>query len=271
MFDSIKHHGAEVESSGRYTIAAVSRAIGLIDAFLQPPHQFGLTELSKATGQSKNQTFRMLQTLVGGNVVVMDPDTKRYSLGYRVLEWGVMAHKGSPLAVAASPVLDRLVEEVGETIVLTARGTDLACICVDKRESGTHALQITARVGRRIPFHAGAGSKCIFAHSSPEFVQEYLEATSPLERYTEKTVTDPNTLIAELEQIREQGFSISDEDIDPGACSIAAPIMDHTGHVVAAVSIASPKTRFTEEEIEVRKQAVTAAARDISQQMMHLF
>ncbi len=75
----------------------------------------------------------------------------------------------------------------------------------------------------------------------------------------------------ELQQIRQQGFSISDEDIDPGACSIAAPITDHTGNVVAAVSIASPRTRFTEEDIEVRKQAVTAAARDISQQMMHLF
>lgn len=261
-----------MESAGRkYTVAAVTRAIDLIDAFMQPPHQFGLTELSKATGQSKNQTFRLLQTLIDENVVVMDPNTKRYTLGYRVLEWGVMAHKGSPLAVAASPVLDRLVEDVGETIVLTARGSDLACICVDKRESGTHALQITARVGRRIPFHAGAGSKCIFAHSSEEFIQEYLEAASPLERYTESTIVEPDKILEELERIRHQGFSISDEDIDPGACSIAAPITDHTGSVVAAVSIASPKTRFTEEDIKVRQKAVKDAARDISQQMMHLF
>ena len=258
-------------SASRYTVAAVTRAIELIDAFMQPPHRFGLTELSKAAGQSKNQTFRLLQTLADENVVVMDPDTKRYSLGYRILEWGVMAHKGSPLAVAASPVLDRLAEEVGETIVLTARGSDLSCICVDKRESETHALQITARVGRRIPFHAGAGSKCIFAHSCPEFIQEYLKAASPLERYTDRTITDPEALLRELESIRQQGFSISDEDIDPGASSIAAPITDHTGNVIAAVSIASPATRFTEEDIQVRQKAVKEAARDISQQMMHLF
>lgn len=261
-----------METVGRkYTVAAVTRAINLVDAFMQPPHQFGVTELSKATGQSKNQTFRLLQTLADENVVVMDPNTKRYSLAYRVLEWGVMAHKGSPLAVAASPVLDRLVEEVGETIVLTARGSDLACICVDKRESGTHALQITARVGRRIPFHAGAGSKCIFAYSSPEFIREYLETASPLEAFTERTVTDPDELLEELRQIQRQGFSISDEDIDPGACSIAAPIIDHTGQVVAAVSIASPNTRFTEEDVEMRRRAVKDAAKDISQQMMHLF
>lgn len=261
-----------MESAGRrYTVAAVTRAIDLIDAFLQPPHQFGLTELSKATGQSKNQTFRLLQTLADENVVVMDPDTKRYTLGYRVLEWGAMAHKGSPLAVAASPVLDRLVEEVGETIVLTARASDYGCICVDKRESGTHALQITARVGRRIPFHAGAGSKCILAHSAPEFVHHFLETETPLERYTERTTTDPRQLLEELERIRQQGFSISDEDIDPGACSIAAPITDHTGNVVAAVSIASPKTRFTKEDITLRQEAVKDAAREISRQMMHLF
>lgn len=261
-----------MESAGRrYTVAAVARAIDLIDAFMQPPHQFGLTELSKATRQSKNQTFRLLQTLADENVVVMDPNTKRYTLGYRVLEWGVMAHKGSPLAVAASPVLDRLVEDVGETIVLTARGSDLACICVDKRESGTHALQITARVGRRIPFHAGAGSKCILAFSSPEFIREYLDAASPLERYTERTITDPGKLLEELELIRHQGFSISDEDIDLGACSISAPITDHTGAVVAAISIASPKTRFSEEDIEMRKMAVQDTAKEISRQMMHLF
>jgi DNA-binding IclR family transcriptional regulator len=258
-------------AGGRYTVAAVTRAIDLIDAFLQPPHQFGLTELSKATGQSKNQTFRLLQTLADENVVVMDPDTKRYSLSYRVLEWGVMAHKGSPLAVAASPVLDRLVEEVGETIVLTARASDFGCICVDKRESGTHALQITARVGRRIPFHAGAGSKCILAYSSPEFVHHFLETETPLERYTDKTITDPDELLEELGRIRQWGYSISDEDFDLGACSLAAPITDHTGTVVAAVSIASPKTRFMEEDIEVRQKAVKEVARAISQQMMHLF
>ncbi len=75
----------------------------------------------------------------------------------------------------------------------------------------------------------------------------------------------------ELERIRHRGYSISDEDIDPGACSIAAPITDHTGHVVAAVSIASPKTRFTDEDVQLRQQAVKDAAREISRQMMHLF
>src|SRR5690606_19523864 len=113
-----------VTTDHRYTVASVKRAVELINAFLQPPHQFALTELSNATGQTKNQTFRLLQTLADEGVVIMEAATKRYSLGYRVLEWGVTAQKGSRLTVVASPVLDQLSEDVQETIVLTARADD---------------------------------------------------------------------------------------------------------------------------------------------------
>jgi DNA-binding IclR family transcriptional regulator len=257
-------------NEGRYTIASVARAIGLVDAFLQPPHHFALTELSNTTGQTKNQTFRMLQTLSDAGVVMMDPETKRYRLGYRVLEWGVMAQKGSPLAVAASPVMDRLVEQVGETIVLTSRTGDFYAICVDKRES-SHALQISARVGRRVPLHCGAGSKCILAYSSPEFVERFLQDATPLPRYTDKTITEPDKLREEIQRIQERGYSISDEDLDPGACSIAAPINDQTGRVIAAISIASPKVRFTDEDIPARQRIIRESAQEISHQLVQYF
>jgi DNA-binding IclR family transcriptional regulator len=257
-------------NEGRYTIASVKRAIGLVDAFLQQPHHFALTELSRATGLTKNQTFRMLQTLSDAGVVVVDPETKRYRLGYRVLEWGALAQKGSPLAVAATPVMDRLVEQVGETIVLTSRTDDFYAICVDKRES-SHALQISARVGRRIPLHCGAGSKCILAYSPPEFVERFLQESMPLQRYTDKTITEPDELREEIRRIRERGVSISDEDLDPGACSIAAPISDQTGRVMAAISIASPKTRFTDEDLPVRQRIIQESAQEISHHMVQYF
>lgn len=254
----------------RYTIASVARSVELVDAFLQPPHHFALTELSNATGQTKNQTFRMLQTLSDAGVVMMDPETKRYRLGYRVLEWGVMAQKGSPLAVAATPVMDRLVELVGETIVLTSRTGHFYAICVDKRES-SHALQISARVGRRVPLHCGAGSKCILAYSSPEFVERFLQEATPLPRYTDKTITEPDKLHEEIQRIQERGYSISDEDLDLGACSIAAPINDQTGRVIAAISIASPKVRFTDEDIPVHQRIIRESAQEISHQLVQYF
>lgn len=255
--------------SARYRVASVGRAIDLLEAFLQPPHQFGVTELSRMTGQTKNQSFRLLQTLADDGLIVMDLDTKRYSLGYRMLEWGVIVQKSSPLVISASPVMDQLAQDTGETIVLTALADSVSAICIDKRES-SQVLQISAKIGRRIPLHAGAGSKCLLAHCPPEFVQRFVAQATPFQRFTSKTITDAEALMSELSLIRERGYAISDEDFDEGACSIAAPIWGQEG-VVATLSIASPKTRFREEEVNRNRQAVMAAAEQVSNQLRHCF
>lgn len=260
----------ESPEAGRYRIASVQRAIAVLRVFLQPPHEFGLTEISKLTGQTKNQTFRLLQTLADEGVVVMEPDTKRYSLGYRMLEWGTVAHKSSPLVVAVSPVMDALADAIGETVVLTTLADEVSAICVDKRES-SQVLQISAKVGKRVPLHAGAGSKCLLAHSAPQFIERFVQRMSPLRGFTDRTITDPATLLVELTHIRAQGYSVSDEDLDEGACSIAAPIRNHKGEAVAAISIASPKSRFGHDEKERNRQAVIAAAKEASTHLRHIF
>lgn len=270
MHNRTIRNGTRKTTGGRYKIVSVQSAIALLEAFLQSPHQFGVTELSRMTGQTKNQTFRLLQTLADDGVVVMDADTKRYSLGYRILEWGVVAQKSSPLVMAVSPVMDRLASEIRETVVLTVLADDMWAICLDKRES-SQMLQISAKVGRRVPLHAGAGSTCLLAHSTEEFIDQFIARASPLPRLTTKTITDPDRLKEELALIRDRQYSVSEEDLDEGACSIAAPIRDHRGEVIAAVSIASPKTRFREEEFCRNKQAVIAAAEEVSGQLSRSF
>jgi DNA-binding IclR family transcriptional regulator len=251
---------------GRYNVSSVQSAIALLDAFLHPPHQFGVTELSRMAGQTKNQTFRLLQTLADDGVVVMDADTKRYSLGYRMLEWGTVAQKSSPLVVAMSPVMDKLASTISETVVLTTLADDVSAICIDKRES-SQVLQISAKVGKRVPLHAGAGSKCLLAHNTPQFIERFVQRASPLPRFIDRTVTDPSLLMEELAQIRTQGYSVSDEDLDEGACSIAAPILSNKGEVVAAISIASPKSRFGCDEMHRNRLAVIAAAKEASSRL----
>ncbi|HEU0165935.1 MAG TPA: IclR family transcriptional regulator [Thermomicrobiales bacterium] len=243
----------------KYKIASVQRAMALLGAFLEPPHQFGVSELSRMLGQTKNQTFRLLQTLADEGAVVIDTETKKYSLGYRMLELGIMAQKGSPLTIALSPIMDQLALESGETVVLTRMADDMSAICVDKRES-SQALQISARIGSRISLHAGAGSKALLAFSSPEFIERFLARAQPLRRYLAGTITDPDELRAELAHIRERGYSVSDNDLDEGAASVSAPIRNHRGEVVAAISVASPRTRFTPDDFARNRQLVLNAA-----------
>jgi len=250
----------------KYTIASVQRAMALLGAFLEPPHQFGVSELSRMLGQTKNQTFRLLHTLTHEGIVVIDAETKKYSLGYRLLELGAVAQKGSPLMATVAPIMDRLAEESGETIVLTCLANDRWAICVDKRES-SQALQISARVGGRVPLHAGAGSKLLLAHSSPTFIERFLAVAQPLARYAPGTITDPDELLRELAQIRDQGYSVSDNDLDEGAASISAPIRDHRGDVIAAISVASPKTRFTTTDFTRNRDLVIRAAADATNRL----
>lgn len=250
----------------KYRVESVARAAGLLSAFLRPPHRFGVTELSRATQLTKNQTFRLLQTLLQEELVVQDPDTKAYTLGYRLVELGGVALRGSTLVQVAAPVLDAVAEQTGETINLIARAGDGVAICVDKRES-RWALQISARVGARFALHAGATPKLLLAFSAPEVIEAYLDQRCPLTRFTPYTLTERDELLAELERIRRQGYAVSDEDLDLGACAVAAPIRDHRGVVVAGISVASPVTRFGPDERQRNTEAALGAAREISQRL----
>lgn len=254
------------EAPNRYYIDAVGRAVRLLRAFLVPPHRFGVTELSQATGFNKNQVFRLLRTLVAEGVLSWDPETKTYTLSYAMTEFGAVASRGSSLVQAAAPVLDRLAQETGETVNLIAWADEFTAICIDKRDSA-RLLQITAKIGARFALHAGAVPKLLLAYSPPERVERYLALRQPLQQFTPHTITDPEELRAELARIRARGYSVSDEDLDLGACAIAAPIFDRRGDVVAGVSIAMPASRFGAPERAQYCAAVTAAAAEISRRL----
>lgn len=250
----------------RYRILSVQRAAQLLSAFLTPPHEYGVSELSRMLGQTKNQTFRLLQTLVDERLVIFDLVSKRYRLGYLVVELGVVAQKKLPLVAAAAPVLDRVAEESGETINLGALADRVTAICLDKRESH-RPLQIHAQIGGRFPLHAGAVSKLLLAYSPDAFVAEFLALASPLEQFTDNTIVEPGALRAELQTIRGAGYAISDEDLDLGACSVAAPIRNGTGEVIAGISIAAPKARFGSAERDRNIRVVVGAAEEISRKL----
>jgi len=247
----------------RYYIDAVGRAIQLLRAFLEPPHRFGVTELSLRTGMTKNLVFRLLRTLTAEGVLQWDAETKTYTLSYALTELGAVASRGSSLVQAATPVLDRLAQETSETINLIARADEFTAICIDKRDSAWR-LQITAKIGARFSLHAGAVPKLLLAFSDGETIERYLAQHRPLAQFTPHTVTDPDALRAELAAIRQRGFSVSEEDLDLGACAIAAPIYDHHGTVIAGVSIAMPAARYGEPERTRYREAVKAAAAEIS-------
>ncbi|HWL80406.1 MAG TPA: IclR family transcriptional regulator [Roseomonas sp.] len=238
-----------------YTIAAVDRALALLEAVADHPGT-GLSELARLTGSTKTLAFRMASTLEARGYLLKDEETRGYTLGHKPLLLAEKMQHQMPLLRVANPVLDDLVARTRENVSLLVRD-GLQSVCVGIRQS-PQPIRLYAELGRQGPLHVGGGPKLLLAFA-PEEVQAAV-AAGPLERFTPETITDGERLRDVLERIRAQGYNVSHGDQDAGAFSIAAPVRDHLGRVIASLSVAGPQSRLTDdlERLYVRMLLNTA-------------
>lgn len=248
-----------------YTIAVVSDTIRVLETFLDGRSELGLAEVTRASGLSKNKAFRILSTLERHRLVERH-DGASYQLGVRLLEFGQRVQDQLDLLKASRTVLDRLVEETQESIFLGVIDGREA-LCVDMRES-PHSVRLFARVGRRAPLYAGGVPKVLLAFLPDEERRTFLRDVHP-EPITPYTITDRPKLERLLQDIRTRGYLVTSDDLDVGAHSIAAPIRDHQGRVVAAISVAGPSNRFTAERIERYVELIIEGTQEISGRLGH--
>jgi IclR family KDG regulon transcriptional repressor len=236
-----------------YTVAVLEDAIHILE--LLQSHEDGLTlaQLTEASGFVKNKVFRILYTLEKHNLVTRD-EAGLYWLGIRFLEYGQHVKRHMTLLEGSRAVLDWLVQETCETIFLgVVSGTD--ALCVAARES-PQSIRLFAEVGRRAPLLDGGIPKVLLAYLPDD------ERCAVLNSFDGQI--DRVALEKRLAQVREQGYVVVVDELDMGAHSIAAPIRDYRGRVVAAVSVAGPSHRFTDEKIERYIRLVQEAAGQIS-------
>lgn len=245
-----------------YTVAALEDAISILDLLQNYREGASLAELTRASGMVKNKVFRLLFTLEKHHLVERD-ERGRYRLGLRILEFAQHVQIQTTLLEASRPIMDWLVDETRESIFLgVVSGTD--ALCVAARES-PRSVRLYAEIGRRAALHSGGVPKVLFA-----FLPER-ERTSLLDRYFAGDpaelgiTTDRQAFEKRLAHIREQGYAIVIDELDAGAQSVAAPIRDYRGQVVAAISIAGPSDRFTDDCIARYVQLALEAAGQISQ------
>jgi DNA-binding IclR family transcriptional regulator len=164
----------------------------------------------------------------------------------------------------ALPYLEGLVQESGETghLAVLERGE---AIYIEKVET-RRALRIPSAMGRGYPAHATSLGKVLLADLGEDEVREITGAHG-MASYTRTTTTDVDQLLAELADIREQGFAVDDEEYDEGLRCVGAPIRDHTGRVVAALGIGGPVTRVTPERVDELARLVIDAADGLSRRL----
>ncbi|MEM9249481.1 MAG: IclR family transcriptional regulator [Pseudomonadota bacterium] len=242
-----------------YTIAAVDRALTVLEALGDHPDQ-GVTQISKRLGMTKTLVFRILSTLESRGFVTRDGDQATYALGYRMGVLGERAGEQNVLLAAARPVMERLREDTAENINLVVREENRSLVLATL--AGRHAIRIFAQSGRLGPLHAGGGSLVLLAHAPPSVQAEVLSGA--LDAFTPTTITDADDLSARLAQIRADDYLITQDDLDEGAFSIAAPIRNRSNTVVAALSVAGAVVRLNDLRREAYLRQVRDAAAEVT-------
>ena len=244
-----------------YFLESVDRVMKVLDAFETEGQELRLTDLSVRLGMPKPQVLRIVSTLQTGGYIERDPVTKRYRLGLRIFQLGMVVRQQMSLRRIAQPVLRYLAEQTHETVALF-RADPTGAICIDVIES-PKGLRIFAQEGRRMPWNAGAAGKAILANLPPAD-QEAILAHAPFEQFTPTTATEEDDLRRVLAEILDHGYAISDGDLDPDAMGVSAAVLDASHRVAGALSIGGPKSRMADEDLPQLIDLVCRGAAEIS-------
>jgi DNA-binding IclR family transcriptional regulator len=255
----------EAPAGNKYFVEALDRGLKVLDAFGPDAPELRLTDISERVGISKSLAYRITSTLEASGYLARDPDTKRYRLGIRVFQLGIVAEHSIDVRRIAQPALRQLAAETRETVGLIVRDMQ-GPICVDVIES-PQGLRVFAQVGRRMPWHAGSSGKVILAYL-PLAEQERILEADRFEQFTPTTITDPNLLRETLEQIRRDGYYVGTHDLDEHALGVAAPIFDHENCICGAISVSAPAIRMSEPaEIRWLTERTLEATQVVSRQL----
>jgi IclR family acetate operon transcriptional repressor len=237
---------------------SVDRAIDLLFHLHEQPRPCGVSEIARAQGLPKSTVHRLLQALARRGLV--EQEDGRYAPGARLVGLGLGAQERDPVVAAARPVLDEEARALGETVFLMApRSAGL--VVLDKAE-GAGFLRAAPRLGETVPLHATAAGKLAFAFAPERFPLEEAGA----ERFTERTVVDPDVLRAEVERARKQGFAENHGEWIGGLSVVAAPVLLDVAsggrRLIAVLAVAAATPRLRElGSARVARRALDAARR----------
>ncbi len=247
-------------------VQSVDRAVSVLE-ILARRGEAGVTEIAGELGVHKSTAFRLLGALENRGLVAQTKGHGAYRLGAGVLRLAGAAALRLDISQEGVPVCRELADELGETVNMAVLDEDAAVNIMQAR--GTAAVTAQNWLGRRTPLHATSSGKVFLAHMPPALREDRL--ARPLPRFTEHTVIDPPVLRAELDEVLEQGYAVTLEELELGLAAVAAPVRSHDGSVIAAISVSGPVYRLTAERLPRSGSRTAAAAAELSRRMGYGF
>ncbi len=216
----------------------LERGLAVLSTLARARRPMGLVEVARETGLSKSTVHRYATSLQGMGFVEQDAETRKYRLGPAAMTLGVAAVGSLEVSRVGGPTLQALADETNHTASLAILdGADI--IYVDRRRPARAGfrIELNVQVGTRLPAYCTSMGKVLLAHRDPATVRAILDRVD-LVRRGPGTITAREQLVAALAEVRATGLAINDEELASGLRSLAVPVRDHTGTVVAAVGTA---------------------------------
>ncbi len=239
------------------SVQSIRRAFDVLGALAAGP--LGVTDVADRSGLPKSTAARLLTTLAREGAVEQLPGETLYRLGPRMATLAAGLTPARSLAAVAQPALIDLAALAGEAAGLSVPDGEFAHYI--EQIDTPNPVSVRDWTGSRIPLHAVSSGLVLLAFRPPAALDRYLER--PLERFTRRTIVDPAVLRERLREIRRDGYAWASEAFDEGINSVASPIADHSGEVVAALHLHGPSYRFPTAGTEAEHAAhvVASAAR----------
>lgn len=234
--------------------------MAVLELFSSQRGELSVVQVAELLGKPKSTVARWLSSMAEAGFLERDRDSGRYHLSLRLAALGNVAQHATSIQRIAGPVLVGLAEETGETANLSVL-SGLEAVNISVADSPQPIMHV-GWVGRRLPVHASASGKALLAHAARMVVDAVI--ARGLVPFTERTITDPDALRRELDEVRRLGYATTWDEMEADLAAVAAPVRDHRSLVIAAVAVGGPVSRCPRDQLPALAEPVRRAARDLS-------
>jgi DNA-binding IclR family transcriptional regulator len=246
------------ELKDRYLINSIIRASNILRCFSGEKTHFKISQIAHQLQLDRSTTYRILLSLEKCGFVEKDKKTGEYSLGVATFETGNIYLRRMDFIQISKPIMAGLALEVQETVHLAVL-SDTEIVYVDKVDS-PRTLGVMSKIGQRAPVYCTGLGKVLLAHQPNDELSRIVQQIK-LKPFTRNTISSKKKLVEELRKIRKQGYALDQKEYEQDVECIGAPIRNHLGHTIAAISISGPQRKInTPQEKQFIGHVVKAAA-----------
>ena len=251
----------------RYLINSILRASNILKCFHGIKTHFKISEIARQLELDRSTTYRILLSLEKCGLVEKDRKTGEYSLGLSAFEIGNTYLRRMDFIKISKPIMTDLALKAQETVHLAVL-SDTEIVYVDKIDS-PRTLGVMSKIGQRAPVYCTALGKALLAHL-PEEERPRVINEIHLKPFTSHTITSKKQLIVELKEVRRRGYARDRREIEEDVECLAAPIFNHLGNAVAALSISGPQRKINVPREKIFAGQLMKAAGLISSKMGYM-